>query len=62
MSKNETAKAVVSEIQEYLEFQDRPGTYKLDRHAETRNGKIDLAQLRNDEVLVSPGLIYKRFL
>ena len=39
----------------------RGSVFKFDRNAvQDKNGDIELSQLRDDEILVYPGLIYRR--
>lgn len=50
-----------AEMPEYVECPERGGRYRFDRQAtEDRGGSIALSQLRDDEVVVWPGFIYRR--
>jgi hypothetical protein len=43
----------------YQTFESRNGTYVFDRIAENVDGEFPLEQLKKNELLVKPGLIYR---
>lgn len=46
-------------IYEWIDASDRGGIHVYDRIAIETNGAVELSQLRADEFVVCPGLIYR---
>ena len=54
-------KPVTTEPPEFADWPERGGKFKFDRKASIeRGGSLALSQLRDDEVVVWPGFIYRR--